>query len=364
MPIYFLILRCKDWKSQPQNTNNMNCNKRIVTFGELLLRFSKFDHRRFPQTEVLRGNFGGSEANVAISLATLGNDVEYVTRLPKGQIGLAALMMLREYNLRTPHVLCDGDRMGAYYFEGAAGLRNSSVVYDRNGSAFYNLTPGYFNWHEILKDAAVFHTSGIAGALSPGAAAATFEALDTADEMGLTISFDINHRKNLWKYEGAQPRETLSRMLSYADVMFGDVIEFEFLTQHPKIPFTATTADYEMDLEPYREWFEEIHARWPRCRKWLMGMRNQVSASHHLLTALLWSDGRLYSTRIYDIQDMIDPMGVGDAFVGGELHALLAHPGDDQLMLDYALAAATLKYTFNGDFNLATDEEIKALMAR
>ena len=210
----------------------------------------------------------------------------------------------------------------------------------------------------------MFHTSGIAGALSPGAAAATFEALDTADEMGLTISFDINHRKNLWKYEGAQPRETLSRMLSYADVMFGDVIEFEFLTQHPKIPFTATTADYEMDLEPYREWFEEIHARWPRCRKWLMGMRNQVSASHHLLTALLWSDGRLYSTRIYDIQDMIDPMGVGDAFVGGELHALLAHPGDDQLMLDYALAAATLKYTFNGDFNLATDEEIKALMAR
>ncbi len=300
---------------------------------------------------------------MAISLATLGDDVEYVTRLPKGQIGQAALMMLREYNLRTSHVLCDGDRMGTYYFEGAAGLRNSSVVYDRKGSAFYNLTPGVFQWQEILKDAAVFHTSGIAGALSPGASAATFEALDAADRMGLTISFDINHRKNLWKYEGAQPRETLSRMLSYADVMFADVIEFEFLTGHPKIPFTATTSDYEMDLAPYREWFEEIHARWPRCRKWLMGMRNQVSASHHLLTALLWSDGRLYSTRIYDIQDMIDPMGVGDAFVGGELHTLLAHPGDDQLMLDYALAAATLKYTFNGDFNLATDEEITALMA-
>ena len=106
-------------------------SKRIVTFGELLLRFSKFEHRRFTQTEVLRGNFGGSEANVAISLATLGDDVEYVTRLPKGQIGQAALMMLREYNLRTSHVLCDGDRMGTYYFEGAAGLRNSSVVYDR-----------------------------------------------------------------------------------------------------------------------------------------------------------------------------------------------------------------------------------------
>ena len=337
-------------------------DKRIVTFGELLLRFSKYDHRRFTQTEVLRGNFGGSEANVAISLATLGNEVEYVTRLPKGQVGQAALNMLHEYNLKTSNIICDGERMGAYYFEGAAGLRNSSVVYDRNDSAFYKITPGFFNWHEILKGASVLHTSGIAGALSPGAADATFEALEVADEMGLTISFDINHRKNLWKYPGAQPRETLG-MLSYADVMFGDVIEFEFLTNHPKIPFNATTSDYEMDLEPYREWFEEIHARWPRCKKWLMGMRNQVSASHHLLTALLWTEGCLYSTRIYDIQDMVDPMGVGDAFMAGELHALQAWPGDDQKMLDYSLACATLKYSFNGDFNLATDEEIEALIA-
>lgn len=337
-------------------------NKRIVTFGELLLRFSKQGHRRFAQGEELLGNFGGSEANVGISLATLGDEVEYVTRLPRGQIGQAAHMMLRQYGLLTDHLLIDGDRMGTYYFEGAAALRNSSVTYDRAESAFAQLQPGMFDWHKILENAAVYHTSGIAAALTENAYLSTIESMEVADEMGLTISFDINHRKNLWRYPGAQPREALSRLLEFADIMFGDVIEFEFLTQHPKIPFKALTPDYEMDLAPYEEWFDQLHARFPRCRKWLMGMRNQVNASHHLLTALLWSDGKLYSTRIYDIQDMVDPMGVGDAFTAGLIHGMMAFPDDDQRILDYSLAASTLKYTFPGDFNLATDEEIQCLI--
>ncbi|MBR0118110.1 MAG: sugar kinase [Prevotella sp.] len=340
----------------------MTDNKRIVTFGELLLRFSKSAHRRFTQREELLGNFGGSEANVAISLATLGDNVDYVTRLPNTQIGLAAKMMLQQYQLGVDHLMMDGDRMGAYYFEGAASLRNSSVTYDRANSAFAQLKPGMIDWHEVLRGASVFHTSGIAAALNQDAADTTFEALQVADEMGITISFDINHRKNLWRYPGAQPVETLSRMLEYADVMFGDVIEFEFLTGHPKIPFKAIDTSYKMDLEPYREWFQNIVKRFPRCKKWLMGMRNQVNASHHLLTALMWSEGKLYHTRIYDIADMVDPMGVGDAFAAGQIHAMLAYPDDNQRILDYALATSTLKYTFEGDACLATDDEIQWLM--
>ena len=340
----------------------MTDNKRIVTFGELLLRFSKSAHRRFTQREELLGNFGGSEANVAISLATLGDNVDYVTRLPNTQIGLAAKMMLQQYQLGVDHLMMDGDRMGAYYFEGAASLRNSSVTYDRANSAFAQLKPGMIDWHEVLRGASVFHTSGIAAALNQDAADTTFEALQVADEMGITISFEINHRKNLWRYPGAQPVETLSRMLEYADVMFGDVIEFEFLTGHPKIPFKAIDTSYKMDLEPYREWFQDIVKRFPRCKKWLMGMRNQVNASHHLLTALMWSEGKLYHTRIYDIADMVDPMGVGDAFAAGQIHAMLAYPDDNQRILDYALATSTLKYTFEGDACLATDDEIQWLM--
>ena len=331
-------------------------NKKIVTFGELLLRFSKSNRLRLTQGQTFSGAYGGSEANVAVSLAMMGDDVEYVTRLPHNQIGQAASMKLLEYGVEMPHTLWGGDRMGTYYYEESAGMRSSKVVYDRANSAFFDLAPGMFNWREILKDAAVFHASGITGAISKESCEATFEALRIADEMGKTISFDINHRKNLWKY-GADPRETLSRMLEYSDVVFGDIIEYEFIMQR-QVPFLATDSHYEMPLAFYEEWFREIHHRFPRCRKWLMGMRNMMSSSHNTLTALLWSDGQLYHTRIDDIHDIVDAMGVGDAFTAGQLHGLLAFPGDDQRILDFALAAATLKYSVPGDANLCTEGEI------
>ena len=331
-------------------------NNKIVTFGELLLRFSKSNRYRLTQGQTFSGAYGGSEAYVAVSLAMMGDDVEYVTRLPQNQIGQAASMKLLEYGVQMPNTLWGGNRMGTYYYEESAGMRSSKVVYDRANSAFFDLKPGMFNWREILKDADVFHASGITGAISKDSCEATFEALNIADEMGKTISFDINHRKNLWKY-GADPRETLSRMLEYADVVFGDIIEYEFIMER-QVPFLATDSNYEMPLDFYEEWFDEIHSRFPRCNKWLMGMRNMMSSNHNTLTALLWSDGKLYHTRIDDIHDIVDAMGVGDAFTAGQLHALRAFPGDNQRVLDFALAAATLKYSIPGDANLCTEEEI------
>jgi len=334
---------------------------KIVTFGELLLRFSKENRLRLQQGRVFLGNFGGSEANVAVSLATLGDDVEYVTRLPNTPIGKAAAMKLGEYNVGTRHTIFGDGRMGTYYFEEAAAMRNSSVIYDRANSAFYSLKPQMLDWHSILSDAGIFHASGITGAISKDSADATFEALDAANEMGLIISFDINYRKNLWKY-GADPKETLGKMLQYSDVVFGDQIEFAYLTEKD-VPFKAMSSDYEIDIEGYTRWFEEIHERWPRCKNWLLGTRNQVSSSRHTLTALLWSEGRVYTTKIYDIDGIVDPMGVGDAFTAANLHAMQAFPGDVQHWLDYALAAATLKNSIPGDFNLSTNDEIEGLIA-
>jgi 2-dehydro-3-deoxygluconokinase len=334
---------------------------KFVTFGELLLRFSKPAHQRLSQGRDILGNFGGSEANVAVSLATLGENVEYITRLPDNQMGHAGCMALRGYQVDVDHVLFGGDRIGTYYFEEAAGMRSPKVIYDRDNSSFFSLKPGMIDWRTILADADVFHASGIAGSISKESADATFEALDIANEMGLTISFDINYRKNLWKY-GAEPREVLGRMLEYADVVFADVIEYEWITQHPEIPFTAVTSDFKMDFDAYRQWFDEIHARWPRCKQWLMGMRNMISSKHNTLTALLWNEGDMLTTRIYDIPDIVDPVGVGDAFLAGLNHARFAEPNNPQFGLDYALAAAALKNTIPGDFNLATDEEIRELM--
>ena len=336
--------------------------EKLVTFGELMLRFSKQDKKRLSQGNMFCGNYGGSEANVAVSLAMQGEQVEYVTRLPDTQMGHAGVMKLRELGVGTNFVLYGGDRIGTYYFEEAASLRNSSVNYDRANSSYYYLEPGMIDWRKALADASVLHVSGITAAITQPAADATFEALDTAVDMGLTISIDLNYRKNLWRYEGAQPRETLKRMMGYADVMFGDVIEYDFITGHERIPFKATTPDYDMNLPAYREWYEEIRLLCPRCRKIMIGMRNQISSSHHMLTALLWADGKMYNAKIVDIPNVVDPMGVGDAFDGGFIHALRLFPDDNQRILDYSLAAASLKNTVAGDFNLSTEEEILEVM--
>ncbi|MCR4604017.1 MAG: sugar kinase [Prevotella sp.] len=341
--------------------------KKIVTFGELLLRFSKNDHLRLTQGDMFTSKYGGSEANVAVSLATLGDHVEYVTRLPDTPVGRAGVMRLQELGVGCHHVLFGGQRIGTYYFEPAAGMRSAKVVYDRAFSACSELKPGMIPWHDILRDASVLHVSGITGAISRSSLDATIEALDIADEMGVKVSYDINYRKNLWRYEGANPHETLGLFLSRCDMMFGDAIEFEWLCQRKQPPFTATDTLFEMQMDEYLEWFEDLHRQFPRCKKWLMGMRNMVASSRHLLTALLYTatdngNYKLLKAPINDINGVVDPSGVGDAFMAGLLHAVQAFPDDDQLQLNYSLAASTLKNTIPGDFNLATDEEIKEIL--
>ena len=335
--------------------------QKIVTFGELLLRFSKPGQLRLTQGDMFTSKYGGSEANVAVSLAVQGEDVTYVTRLPDTPVGHAGAQCMAQMGVDISRIVYGGQRIGTYYFEPAAGMRAAKVVYDRDHSAYYDLAPGMIDWRTILKDADIFQVSGITAAISQQAADATFEALDIAEEMGITISFDINYRKNLWKY-GADPRKTLQKMLSRCDMMFGDAIEFEWISQHPQPPFTATDSNFKMQIPEYREWLDELHAQYPRCRQWLMGMRNIVDSNHHTLTALLFTDGQLLEAPIIDIPDVVDPVGVGDAFMGGFLHAINIFPGDREKQLNYSLAAASLKNTIPGDFNLSTEEEILATM--
>ena len=335
--------------------------KRIVTFGELLLRFSKPHQLRLTQGDMFTSKYGGSEANVAVSLATQGENVTYITRLPDTPVGHAGAQCMAQLGVDISRIVYGGQRIGTYYFEPAAGMRAAKVVYDRDHSAYYDLAPGMIPWRDILKNADIFQVSGITAAISQQAADATFEALDIADELGITVSFDINYRKNLWKY-GADPRKTLQRMLSRCDMMFGDAIEFDWISQHPQPPFTATDSNFKMQIPEYREWFDELHTQYPRCKHWLMGMRNIVDSNHHTLTALLFTDNTLLEAPIIDIPDVVDPVGVGDAFMGGFLHAISLFPGDRQRQLNYSLAAASLKNTIPGDFNLSTEEEILATM--
>ena len=352
----------------------MTQTPKIITFGELLLRFSKDQHQRLSQGRTFTSMYGGSEANVAVSLATLGDDVDYITRLPDTPVAHAGAQNLMQLGVGMRHVQWGGTRIGTYYLEPAAGMRASKVIYDRAGSAYSELQPGMIPWREILRGASVLHVSGIATAITQNAADATFEAMDIADEMGVKVSLDLNYRKNLWRY-GAEPRETIGRMLARCDMMFGDAIEFEWLCQRSQPPYTATDTNFEMQMDEYREWFEQLHEQFPRCQRWLMGMRNMVASSRHLLTALLYTNHptpntqyqspngyTLLRSRIHDINGVVDPSGVGDAFMAGMLHCAFLPGMTEQYLLDYALAAAAMKNTIIGDFNLATDEEITAVM--
>ena len=336
-------------------------SNKVVTFGEVLLRFSKNGLRRLQQGSQLNGNYGGSEANVAVSLALLGDEIEYVSRVPDSQIGQACLNELRYYGVNVDHVVRGGERLGTYYFESSAGLRNSQVVYDRQNSSFYSSAPGMFPWKEIFAHAQVFHCSGITCSVSQSAADATFEAVSTAREMGLTVCCDINYRKNLWRY-GADAHETLHKLLQYSDFIFGDQGEYEVATGMPRVPFKAADAQAEIDMEAYARWFADVQKQFPQCKKFILAMRNQISSTHHTLTGLLYNKGKLLRTRIYDIDPVIDPMGVGDAFVAAYVHASLKWPEDNQRCLDFSLAASQLKNSVSGDFNLVTEEEILAQM--
>ena len=330
---------------------------KIVTMGEIMLRITSPEHLRLLQGRTFEEYFGGSEANVAVSLAMMGDEVSYITRLPGNAMGQKCRNELRRYNVNTDSIIWGGKRLGSYFFERAASLRSSSIVYDRAGSAFTELQPHDINWKKTLEGHQVFHWSGISCAVSESASLATLEGLNEAEQMGLYTSLDINYRKNLWNY-GREAKEVILPAAKKCDFIFGDTNEWQMLVGKSLPSFKATDADYKMDLNGYLRFFEEAQRQLPKCRYMLMGIRNVVSANHHLLTGLLWAEGRLYSTKIYDINPVLDPVGVGDAFVAAYLHAFFRWKGDHQYCLDYSLTASAMKNTVMGDFNLITEQEV------
>jgi 2-dehydro-3-deoxygluconokinase len=332
--------------------------KKIVTFGEILLRLSKHGSERLFQGRAFDANYGGSEANVAVSLATLGDDVEYVTRVPDNAIGTAALMHLKEFGLNVSHVVRGGKRLGTYYFEPAAAMRGSNVVYDRDDSSFNTMSYGDIDWRPIFDEARLFHCSGITCATSLDAMKTTMEAVEMADERGIELTCDINYRKNLWRYPGADAHRTLHDLMQYSGFIFGDQNEWYVASGIDPIPFPALDNSFRFDLDAYRRYFDNLHEQFPRCHRMLMAHRNQISFNHHVLAGVLWVDGKIYTSRFYDANPIVDQMGVGDAWVAAFIHARGLWPDDDQRCLEFSVSAAALKNTVAGDQNLVTEQEV------
>lgn len=335
---------------------------KIVTFGEIMLRLSKHGAMRLTQGNSFDANYGGSEANVAVSLAMLGDDVEYVTRVPDNAIGEAALMHLREYGVDVHHSVKGGKRLDTYYFEPSAAMRSSRVVYDRDDSAFNTLSFGDIDWAPILKEVGLFHCSGITCATSQAALDTTMDAVRRAFESGVELTCDINYRANLWKYPGANARKALDELMQYSSFIFGDQNEWYVASGLDPIPFTALDESYQFDLDAYRRYFDRLHKMFPRAERMLMAHRNQLSFQHHVNAGVLWANGEIYTSRIYDIRPIVDQMGVGDAWVAAFIHARHQWPDDDRHCLEFSTAAASLKNTVSGDQNLVSEQEILAAM--
>ena len=340
---------------------SLSTDKKVVTFGEVMLRLTTPGFRRFSQTNEFIATYGGSEANVAVSLAHFGIPTEFVTRLPDNAVSRACINSLRASGLGTDGIVFGGKRLGLYYLECGAAFRNSNVVYDREGSSFATLRPGMIDWETIFADAGWFHWSGIAASLSQEGADACLEALQTADRMGLTISCDLNVRKKLWNY-GRSVADVMLPLVQYSDVIFGAEPEYKEVFDIAPVGFQAVDTAYPLDLKGFETFGQKISHIVPRCRKVFLELRNTITSNHNLLAAVLYSDQTLKYTGIYDITHEVDRVGTGDAFVGGMIYGLLTYPDNDQKALEFALAASALKNTVYGDFNQVTVEEVESLM--
>ena len=335
--------------------------KKVVTFGEIMLRLAPPGFLRFSQTNSFDAVYGGGESNVAVSLANYGIPVEFVTRLPKNDIGQCALMEMRKRGVGTNHILEGGDRLGIYFLETGAVSRSSKVVYDRANSAMAEIQAGMVDWNEVFKDADWFHWTGITPAISQSAANTCLEAVGVASSMGITISTDLNYRSKLWNY-GGDREKIMTELTSFCDIILGNEEDAEMHFGIKPKGLDITTQVEQVKAEAFLSVCQQMKEKFPRAKKIITTLRGSISASHNTWAGVLYDGNTLYKSNEYQITDIVDRVGGGDSFMGALIYGLIHYPEDSQKALDYAVAASCLKHTIKGDANLVTIEEIEKLM--
>ena len=333
---------------------------KVVTFGEIMLRLAPPGFQRFTQARMFEATYGGGEANVAVSLANYGEEVDFVCRLPKNDLGDACINTLRALGIGTGFIARGGERIGIYFLEAGAAQRASKVIYDRAGSSFATIQPGTIDWKAVFAGADWFHWTGITPAVSQGAAEVCHEAIIAARELGLTVSTDLNYRAKLWKW-GKSAGEVMNDLVGMCDVALGNEEDAEkvFGIQAPESDITAG----KVDAGHYRYVCEKLAERFPSLKTISITLRGSLSASHNTWSGVLWRNGEFFSAPTYDILPIIDRVGGGDSFMGGLIYGLRKYPADPQKALNFATAAACLKHSIMGDFNAVSVSEVETLMA-
>ena len=336
--------------------------KKVVTFGEIMLRLSPPGFLRFSQTNSFDVVYGGGESNVAVSLANYGVPVEFVTRLPNNDIGHCAHMEMRKRGVGTSHVNWGGDRLGIYFLETGAVSRGSKVVYDRAHSAMAEIQAGMIDWEAVFADVEWFHWTGITPAISQGAADACLEAVKVASDLGITISTDLNYRKKLWNY-GGDREAIMTELTSYCDIILGNEEDAEMHFGIKPEGLDITTQGHDVKAEAFLSVCQQMMKKFPRAKKVITTLRGSISASHNTWAGVMYDGETMFESPQYQITDIVDRVGGGDSFMGGLSYGLLKYPENDQNALNFAVAASCLKHTIKGDANLVTLDEVEKLMS-
>lgn len=321
-------------------------NTQVVTFGEVMMRLSAAGHSRLTQADHFNVLFAGAEANVAVSLANFGVSAAHVTRFPDHDFGKAATQTLNRYGVNTQHIIYGPERLGLYFLENGAMHRSSKIIYDRADSAFAHIKPGMVDWQLAMKGVKWFHWSGITPAISEGAAAVCHEAIVAARKAGAVVSGDINYRRNLWQY-GKRAIDVMPDLIGLSDRIVGAAVDFENCLGITSLSFGEAA--------------QKVMKAYPSVKKIAMTQRESINANHNKIAGLLWNGKEMHQSREYDLTHIVDRVGAGDAFMAGLIFCWLNNEADSQVV-EFATAACALKHAIEGDVNLSTTEEVKALL--
>ena len=328
---------------------------KVVTFGELMLRLCPTGHLRFNQSNQYQATFGGAEANVAVSLANFGMDAEFVSKLPMNEIGNAALNSLRQFGVNTDSVIRDVDRVGIYYYEKGASQRPSKVIYDRKNSSFALSKKEDYDWNKIFERCDWFHFTGITPALSDELSLILLEACEEAKKRNITISCDLNFRKKLWSNQKAN--EVMSKLCQYVDICIAN-------EEDAKDVFNIEAKDTQIEKgqlnkEGYISVAKQLQERF-NFKAVAITLRESFSADDNDWSAMLYQDDKAYFSKTYHIH-IVDRVGGGDSFGAGLIYAFKNNM-NAQEAIEFAVAASCLKHSIEGDYNMVSVDEVKALM--
>lgn len=330
---------------------------KVLTFGEIMLRLKAPGTERFFQSPAFEASFGGGEANVAVSLANYGMDVGFLTVLPENVIGDECIRELKKFDVDTKKIKRGPGRMGIYFLEAGACQRSSKVVYDRAYSSIALAGPGDIDWEEAFAGVDWFHITGITPAISETSMELSLESVKEAKKRGITVSCDLNYRKNLWKYGKAAP-QVMTELARYVDVAIANE---EDCQKSLGITASIRVEKGELDRDKYREISDAVLSQYPDMKMIAITLRESKSADINGWAACLNDRTSFMVSKSYLIQDIVDRVGGGDSFAGGLIYGLNTYE-DKQSALEFAVAASCLKHSISGDFNRVTAEEVKALM--